>query len=229
MSERRVTFECFDPAVEVEISAGHLPHWLQIGSAMFITFRTADSMPKAVLLHHRRELADYLLRCGLPAREATRVLNQRPVERSMLSQLPAEKQREFQRKEDRLWHRSLDECHGKCLLKNQDLAKIVGDAIRKFDGVKYDLDRLIIMPNHVHVIVQFRQGYSLSVVSQSWLRFSARQLNATIGRQGVFWQGEPFDHLIRSEEQFRYLQRYVEENPAKASLRAGESLFWKRE
>lgn len=84
------------------------------------------------------------------------------------------------------------------------------------------------MPNHVHVLVQFRQGYDLSTVSQSWMRYTARQINKEIGRTGVLWQPEAFDHIVRNPEQFEYLHRYIAENPKKANLKAGEFLYWKR-
>jgi hypothetical protein len=48
------------------------------------------------------------------------------------------------------------------------------------------------------------------------------------GRTGPFWQSEPFYHLVRSAEQFEYLQRYIAENPSKANLKPGEFLYWTR-
>ena len=227
--DKCVEFGCFDPSAEVEVRSGDLPHWLQIGAAMFVTFRTIDSMPREVLERRRRELLDSLRRFGVQESLADRAVELEKVDHSLISHLPLKTRLEFRQRCDRLWHQALDECHGKCLLKDPDLAKIAGDAIRHFDGVKYDLDRIVIMPNHVHVIVQFRAGSTLDVVGQSWLRYSARRINAVTGEKGHFWQGEPFDHLIRSEEQFRYLQQYIADNPAKTNLDSSETLFWKRQ
>jgi len=81
---------------------------------------------------------------------------------------------------------------------------------------------------HVHVLVQFRPGYDLATIIQSWMRYTARVINAQIGRTGVLWQPEPFDHIIRSAEQFEYLHRYIAENPKKATLEMGQSLYWQR-
>ena len=36
-----------------------------------------------------------------------------------------------------------------------------------------------------------------------------------------FWQVEQFDHLVRSQEQFDYLQRYIAANPSRAKLAPG--------
>jgi type I restriction enzyme R subunit len=41
---------------------------------------------------------------------------------------------------------------------------------------------------------------------------------------GRLWQEESFDHLVRSPEQFEYFQRYIAENPRKASLNPGDYL-----
>jgi len=114
-------------------------------------------------------------------------------------------------------------------LKKPKLARIVANSLLFYDGRKYDLDRFIVMPNHVHAIVQFRTGESLDLVSESWMRYTARQINFETGDSGAFWQREPFDHIIRSLEQFEYLQKYVAENPLKANLRDGEFVFWARE
>ncbi|MBM3966961.1 MAG: hypothetical protein FJ308_18135 [Planctomycetes bacterium] len=84
------------------------------------------------------------------------------------------------------------------------------------------------MPNHVHAIVQFRQEGGLLTIGQSWMRYTAREINKKIGRRGVLWQTEPVDHVIRSPEQFEYLQRYISANPSKAQLVEGEYRYWKR-
>ena len=69
------------------------------------------------------------------------------------------------------------------------------------------------MPNHVHAIVQFRMGAKLKTVSQSWMRYTVRRIDAATGTSGSFWQSEPFGHIIRSPAQCEYLPDYVAENP----------------
>ena len=123
----------------------------------------------------------------------------------------------------------LDECHGACLLRRPELARIVADALSLHRGSKYELDCYVIMPNHVHAIVQFVGTGCLKTVSQSWLRYTARRINVACGRTGVFWQPEPFDHIIRSPEQFSYLRKYVADNPSKANLPAEDFVLWQGE
>lgn len=40
--------------------------------------------------------------------------------------------------------------------------------------------------------------------------------------RGKFWQQEPFDHLVRSPDQYDYLREYIADNPSKAGLRPGD-------
>ncbi len=214
-------FQPFDPTADTERSSRFLPHWFQPGVAVFITFRTADSLPKEVLDLWRRQLLDWLQRHNLPSTLA--------FDSAGIEHLEPEQKHEFQKLRKQLWHRHLDDCHGACVLKQPDLAAEVGKSLRHFDGERYDLDSFVVMPNHVHVLVQFRSSTTMRKQFTSWLHFSAAQINRRLGRKGKFWQSEPFDHLVRSAEQFEYLRRYIAENPAKAKLRAGEFLYWSRD
>jgi len=220
-SSQTPVFHAFDPNADVERSARHLPHWFQPGVAVFITFRTADSLPKKVLELWHRELLDWLRRRDLPTELA--------FAPERLDELDQAHRNEFQKLRKQLWQRHLDDCHGACVLKQPAFAEEVAKSLRHFDGERYDLDSFVIMPNHVHVLVQFRPSITMRQQLTSWLRFSATQINRRLGTSGVFWQSEPFDHLIRSAEQFEYLRRYIAENPRKAKLKAGEFLYWSRD
>jgi len=213
----KIVFNAFDPQGEVDRSHRNLPHWFQSGVAIFLTFRTADSMPREVIERWEEEQREWLHRHGL-----------KTALPSDFAQLPPPVQSEFRKLRDRLWHRSLDNCHGACLLRRPKLAQIVGDALQHFDGDRYDLDSFVIMPNHVHLLVQFRPPTTLKAQTQSWLRFSAREINKQLGKSGSFWQSESFDHLVRSPQQFEYLQRYITDNPKKANLKEDEYLYWTR-
>lgn len=222
-----VKFHPLNREAEIQVRARNLPHWSQPGTAIFVTFRTADSMPAEVLQRWQLELEEWLLHAKLPIELADSVVNRRHQNHVQLfEKLSAVQQSEFRRLSNRIFHRCLDECHGECLMRQSELAEIVGNAIRFYDAQRYDLDRFVVMPNHVHAIVQFRLGSELQVVGQSWMRYTARFINQQIGRQGDLWQSEPFDHIIRSPEQFEYLQQYIAANPSNANLKVGEFLYW---
>lgn len=215
-----IVFGTFDPKAEVIHTFRNLPHWFQPEIATFLTFRTGDSMPRNVVLRWRQHQEQWLIQHGLEGAFAH--------DPKLLATLPRSLQSQFRRRRDMLWHDSLDQCHGACLLRRPIFAQMVADALLHFDGARYDLDSFIVMPNHVHLLVQFHPGTTMSEQTESWLRYSARRINKELGRTGSFWQSEPFDHLIRSAEQFEYLQRYIAENPKRANLKAGEYLYWHR-
>ncbi len=223
-------FRCLDRQAEIEKTQRHLPHWFQVGAAIFVTFRTADSMPKSAVIRLIAELEHWLKQNNLPL-ELANGPNEEEQQNAaaIVPNCDPKLLVEFKKLRDRAWHRSLDECHGACLLKQRAFAQIVAEALLHHEGKTYNLDRFIVMPNHVHAIVQFRPGSSMRAVGQSWMRYTARQINFETGNTGPFWQSEPFDHIIRSAEQFAYLQAYVADNPAKAKLRDGDFLYWQRE
>ena len=217
----RIEFGVYDKEAELLQTFRDLPHWFQPGATTFITFRTIDSMPKSTLQLWYRQQVDWFRRIGIEATFET--LDQ------LVSQLSDGQQNSFLKRKNQSWNNYLHQGFGECLLQRIEIANIVADALRFFDGDRYDLDCFVIMPNHVHVIVQFRKGLRLGKQTDSWLRFSATQINRMLGRQGSFWHPEPFDHLIRSLEEFEYLRKYVRENPIKAKLKSGTFLYWSRD
>jgi hypothetical protein len=59
----------------------------------------------------------------------------------------------------------------------------------------------------------------ISRLTQSLKRFTARQGNKILGLTGQsFWQDESFDRLVRDDEEFQRITRYIEMNPVNAGL-----------
>jgi putative transposase len=112
----------------------------------------------------------------------------------------------------------LDRGHGSCLLRDHDAAGIVVGALRHFDGDRYDLGPWVIMPNHVHLLLRPLPGHGLGSILHSWKSFTAKQLNARLGRSGALWQREYFDRCIRNRRHFQAAVRYTHENPVAAGL-----------
>jgi putative transposase len=212
-------FEFFDPAMEVRFTAGNLPHWFQPGVTYFITFRTDDSIPVEVadLWHRRRD--DWLRR--------HRIDPGAPRWSARLRDLPDSQQREFHTTFSREFLEHMDRGHRACVLKRHDPAMIVAGSLRNLDGKQYVLGDFVVMPNHVHLLACLLKQTDLEEQCYSWKKYTATQINRALGRRGRFWQEESFDHLVRSPEQFDYLRRYIEDNPQKARLRAGEYLYWR--
>jgi putative transposase len=215
-----MAFQFFNPAKKVSVTQGHLPHWDQEGATYFITWRTADSIPKEVWLRWREERDAWLVAHGIdPSAKDWR----RHVE-----ELAEEDRHDFRRFSKAL-EDELDAGHGECVLKRPDMAEIATGALRFFDGQRYVLGDFVVMPNHVHLLVGGMAREAMLKQVESWKKWSALKINEALGRSGRFWQDESFDHLVRNEASFAKFSQYIAENPAKAKLRKGEYLAWQRE
>ena len=78
--------------------------------------------------------------------------------------------------------RELDVGLGACWLKRPDIASLVEKALLHFDGERYRLLAWCLMPNHVHVVTEMIDGYSLS---GSWEAGSLSPPNRPIHRSAV--------------------------------------------
>jgi REP element-mobilizing transposase RayT len=187
-----------DPHTRVDIARRHLPHWRQEGTTYFVTWRLADSIPGSRLVSWRAE------------RELWLKANPKP----WTAETAAEYRERFP---DRLeaW---LDQGMGECLLAAPNIRATVEESLLHFNGMRYDLRHYVIMPNHVHVLVSPRPGVELSGLLHTWKGYTAKVINRLLGRSGVLWQDESYDHIVRNEAEFLRILQYIEDNPEKAHL-----------
>ena len=211
--------QVFDPKSELFINNRLRPHWSQAGAIVFVTFRTKDSIPREVLQRWDREKNEWLdqrrLRNGMFWKDVLRDLDEKT-------------RAEFDRKFHRSREDFLDSCHGACVLKQPALSRIVADSLLHFDEDRYQMGDFVVMPNHVHLLAAFGSEQAMEKQFGSWLHYTAQQINKAIGSSGHFWQQEPFDHLVRSIEQYQYLRKYIADNPQKANLQPVEFHYFRR-
>ena len=195
----------FNPLEDVRRHRGNLPHWQQAGVITFVTFRLADAVAVEVRLRWREEQLAWERAHPEPRDEAT----------------VAEFHRRFSARRE-AW---LDAGHGACWLRNPACAQAVVTTLKHVDGEEYLLGDYVVMPNHVHALVQPIGGRTCGEIVAAWKSCSARRINAVLGRKGTVWMDESFDHLVRNEVQLAKLRDYIRENPAKAGLKAGEYVW----
>jgi REP element-mobilizing transposase RayT len=78
-------------------------------------------------------------------------------------------------------------------------------------------DRYVIMPNHIHLLLQIRGGAdgrsmiapTISTVVRSMKGFAVKQAGIPL------WQKGFYDHIIRSEADYLDCWQYIEGNPGK--------------
>jgi REP element-mobilizing transposase RayT len=183
----------FDPFEEVEVRHRNLPHWRQEGKLYFVTWRQADSIPKEKREELRRERDAFIKAYGDPA----------TIDLSAL----------LLKRYNKLFHervqRWLDAGNGSCVLRHSDARRIMRDALHHFNGKRYDLGSFAIAGNHVHVLVVPSTGFELSEILHSWKSFTANAINRALGRKGVLWQDESYDHLVRSAASLERIMAYI--------------------
>ena len=213
-------FRVFDPADDVLVVERRLPHWSQAGTICFITFRSFDSLPKPVVEAWLRQRNAFLRRHGI-----------NPLAKDWRQQLGAlslEIKDAFDRTLSSRWHENLDVCHGACVLRRPELAQVVADSLKKFDGDRYELIDFVVMPNHAHLLAAFLDVDAMLQQCESWKHYTACKINRALGQTGRFWQQDGFDHLVRSAGQFGYLRQYIADNPKKVNLKPGEYLHYSK-
>ena len=117
----------------------------------------------------------------------------------------------------------LDAGMGCCALRHAEAAACVQDALLHFDGDRYRVLAWVIMPNHVHVLID--PAEPISKTSQGWKSFTARWLLKHNERLGLgipdpyhVWMREYWDRFIRDDDHLRATIDYIHRNPVKAGL-----------
>ena len=99
-----------------------------------------------------------------------------------LERLPDTEQKLHRRKRIEV---ALDSGHGACLLANPRVARLVVDALLRFDGQRYRLHAWCVMPNHVHVLATPLGRRRLSSIVHSWKSFTATKLTNNSAEAGA--------------------------------------------
>ena len=193
------------PTGEVHKTNRNLPHWTREGSIYWVTFRLADSLPQEKLRPWRAEREVWLNQHSQPWSDA-----------------------DWKEYDERFGERLqswLDAGYGSCALMRPDVRQIVQDCLLRFSGQRLRLHAAVIMPNHVHLLLEPLAGNALSELLKGIKGAGARKANQILGNTGTaFWMDESYDHIVRSQLQYEHFARYIAENPVKAKLSAGQ--FW---
>jgi predicted dehydrogenase/threonine dehydrogenase-like Zn-dependent dehydrogenase/REP element-mobilizing transposase RayT len=197
----------YDPNNKTDKARRHLPHWGQGGVTQFVTFRQADAIAREKLDQWHAEREAWLHDHPQPWDFETEELYHRLFSERLET-----------------W---LDQGAGSCVLAREDAARLVENAMRHFDGERYVLDAYVIMPNHVHVLLKPLGDHTLSDIMHSWKSFTSREIKKLydLGAE-PFWQGERFDHALRSESALEGKREYISQNPSKlkSGFRVGSGI-----
>jgi len=168
-------FRFYDPSLPVIVTNGHLPHWDQAGATYFITWRTADSIPKDTWVRWCWERSRWLRENGIDPASIDY--------KKQIETLPEVQRRDFRRFSKAL-ESELDSCHGDCPLRLPECAAVVAEALLHFDGDRYLLGDFVVMPNHVHLLVGGIPREQMLLEVESRKHWTADQINKLLGRKG---------------------------------------------
>ena len=86
----------------------------------------------------------------------------------------------------------------------------------------------VLMPDHLHLLVQLRDGENLGHCIKKLKGKSARLLNRRLGRTGSLWQKSFYDRALRHDDDLLIVARYIVANPIRAGLvkKVGDYPFW---
>ncbi len=186
----------------------YLPHLQPAGVTFFITGRLYGSLPQEALEKLKQDKEAAFNRIKRECNdEATR----------------EEEIRKIHKRHFAKWDHYLDTNSAEPQwLRNPEIASIVMESLHTWDGKSYDLVAYSIMPNHFHLVVdtsdEVRYTKPLYAILHSIKSYTAKKANKFLGRTGIFWQEESYDHIIRDGNEFKNTIAYTLENPMKAGL-----------
>ena len=189
---------------ELAIRVRNLPHWTRTGAIYWITFRLADSLPQAKVRQLKTERDVWLLQNPEPWDCAQR--------------------RDYRQRFSRRVQDWLDAGYGRCILREPALRRDVCDCLLRFDGERLQLHAAVVMPNHVHALIEPLHAQSLSTLLKGIKGASARLVNQALGQSGVLWMDESYDRIVRNQWEYAYCCSYIRDNPVKARL--ADDAYW---
>ena len=124
------------------------------------------------------------------------------------------------------WLGDVNVGQGLCSCRLSEIGNMVEIELRRL-GQRYDnlnIDKYVIMPNHVHAIIVLTQRREQSprptttlvdivCVLKSITTKTFNKMNNTSGK--TLWQSRFHDHIIRNDEEYQRLWQYIDENPAR--------------
>lgn len=199
-------FRGLHPDLPIRMYSRLLPHWRQDGATYAVTFRQADSIPQE----------------QLEALKRWRIIWERENPEPRSKQQWHQFAKEITSKTER-W---MDEGYGSCVFREPRFSRLMSDSLLHFQDQRYFTSCFVVMPNHIHVVMQPINGHELEDCVQRIKQFVAMRVNKALQREGALWQEESFDRIIRDEEHLWNVVQYIGQNPRKAGLPREQWVRW---
>lgn len=101
--------------------------------------------------------------------------------------------------------------------------QVVMEACQYFHGKRYTIFAGVVMPDHVHLLIQpwlKEPGrlWTIGSILHSIKGFSGKQIPSVMPHIGKLWQDGRHERLILSDRQFQITVKYIYQNPVIANL-----------
>jgi REP element-mobilizing transposase RayT len=183
----------FKPNSPCHITKRNLPHWSQASTLAFVTFRLHDSMPEERIDDYKKQISIFEDQYPEPRTKEQEQLVNNYRAKSL--------------------EKYLDAGYGSCILAQPKVRQQLVDTLHFLDNTSYHLLSYVVMPNHVHILFCIGKDKNLQEIIGEIKRVSARKITTMFNVAPPIWQREYFDRLIRTENQLRYIIKYIQRNP----------------
>lgn len=83
---------------------------------------------------------------------------------------------------------------------------------------RYYLLGFVIMPDHLHLLIQPRGQDTMSSIMQSLKGYASWAINKQHGRKGKLWQAGFYDYGLETEQKLLRRMQYMHDNPVRQGL-----------
>ncbi len=114
-------------------------------------------------------------------------------------------------------------CTWERLELNPAARQVVMDACQYFHGQRYAIFAGVVMPDHVHLLIQpwlkdTGKPWTMGSILHSIKGFSVRQIPTVMPHIGKLWQDGRHEQLILGDRHFQSIVDYIYQNPLEAHL-----------
>ena len=100
--------------------------------------------------------------------------------------------------------------------------KIADEIIRALPDIfEVKIEKYVIMPNHIHMLIFVTErsvGNGANAMLCRIVGYAKRKISLALREKGVdeiIWQRSFYDHIVRNEEDYKRIWKYIENNPIK--------------
>ena len=171
------------------ITISHLPHISERQKIYAVTFRLHDSLPQHIVMSYMQEC----------------------------EKIFGEDSPSFKTKRDAMLHKKMmelmDAGYGECILKEKSVRRIVEEGFEYIDNNMVSVHAYVIMPNHVHAVLETLGETNIQQVIHTLKSYSALRINKCMHRDGCVWQRDYYDRIIRNDTHYANAINYINNNP----------------